>query len=207
MGWSRWSNLVDLLSFHLRKTVHKTAKPPTEAATTIRTVMSVVLPVEDRPELGALMLFCAVCCESTEVDVCVTVEVTDEGRAWVSDELVLLDVWLVSDVCEAVEDEVVLDSVVLVAAAEVLVWDVWDVWDRLVVDEFVAVSVERDDVDVAVELPSISDGSKPAPITAPPRFESEFGTAVLDGSGNRARFLTKRFRVACSRRRLTPPET
>lgn len=196
--------MEDLLSFHLRKTVHKTAKPPTEAATTIKTVIRVVLLADDMVELGALTLFCAVCCESTEVDVCVTVTWIDEGRAWVSDEVVLLlDVLLVSDVVdEVVEDEDVLEIVALAVVVAVVLVSVW-----LVVDEFVAVSVETDDVDVEVLLPMISVGSRPAPIRAPARFESELGTVVLDGSGSRARFLTKRFRFACSRRRLTPPET
>lgn len=64
IGSRRWSNFLELLSFHLRKTVQMIATPPTDAATTMSTVIRVVFPVELRlPPLEAEFVsteFCAV---------------------------------------------------------------------------------------------------------------------------------------------------
>jgi len=72
MGAMRSSNLDEWPSFHLRKTVQRMAIPPTEAATAMSMVVTVLLGFVAAAPLGAVVPVSAAP-TSTEL-VCVTVD-------------------------------------------------------------------------------------------------------------------------------------
>jgi len=206
IGAIRSLNLDDWPSFHLRKIVQRIARPPTEAATTMITVVTVLLVCVAAAEAGETELVAAAA--ATTEAVWVTVDLTWSESAAAAAVTVS---WAAAVVCAAVvvgvvvvgtaeltetkateADEALADALteMLSEAEEVEADTEADATDTLAdADVEICADVDADAADTGLEAEVLGSGTA---------FST--GTRADATSGKGERFLTRRLRLSWARR-------